>query len=586
MPSNRFKLDNRLTALMVEDFQHDPILAAKVLLQLKVPPHEQLRLMWMWSTYFTIDDSGFSTGKSFTFAIVSALRSILFKDRVSGVISKTFAQGKLIFQNYDRWYDNCSIFRNCIKMGSGGKPRLVHGTDVWIAEFKSGSTIRVLPPDFMRDSERLKSERFHDAYLDEYTSFGNFEALNKIIVGRVTKENHYPNCPVKSNHIHLSSTPNFTHHPSYEIIKRTNFQIAQGNKSYGRFSCNYRHIPKTEEWQWLVNRRTIFQLQVSLPANIIKSEVDGVWTEDSGTWYSSYSVDNARSGNCTYVPRRETADEIFLAAADIARSNRISKRQRSGDDFAMSVLRMANKNATPHHCFTIRKSGVTAEQMSGIIHKYHLIYGFRYLGIDVLGGGLFVLDELKKNTQLIDNERIICTPLVEVDDYTNHYLGQKIIVPIRRSCMFIEKMWGKMQSDSILVNRMHTEMKKAIENRELVLASDWSGWESDKSDWDVHAKREWLNLNSGLSPAERTKAEMDLAVCQLVLVDIERDRNGVPQIDSHGMYKFSSKQKKDAAYSILYAKLMHLIYKYSLTNSLPGINEGKSSLLTFASSAI
>lgn len=64
--------------MMVEDFIFDPILAAKVILRIKVPPHEELRIIWMWTTYYTNDDSGFSTGKSFTHAIISALRSILF----------------------------------------------------------------------------------------------------------------------------------------------------------------------------------------------------------------------------------------------------------------------------------------------------------------------------------------------------------------------------------------------------------------------------------------------------------------------------------------------------------------------------
>jgi hypothetical protein len=163
--NNGWKYDNRVTAMMVEDMLFNPILGAKVILGLEVPPHMELRLLTMWTKHFTNDDSGFSTGKSFTAAVVAALRSVLIPGRISGVLSGTFRQGQLIFQNFDRWHESSKIFRSCVKYNQG-KPKLIHGSALWQAFFRGGSEVRVLPPNFVQDSERLRSERWHDGYMD------------------------------------------------------------------------------------------------------------------------------------------------------------------------------------------------------------------------------------------------------------------------------------------------------------------------------------------------------------------------------------------------------------------------------------
>ena len=551
-----WRLDRKLTATMVEDFICDPILAAKVLLNLQVPPHEELRILWMWTHYYTNDDSGFSTGKSFTHAVVSALRSILFPGRTSGVLSKTYAQGKLIFANFDKWYDTCPIFRWCVRH-KGGKPQLIHGSDAHIATFRGGSTIRVLPPNFMQDAERLRSERWNDGYFDEWTTFGNYEAFNKTIIGRVTKENYFPDCPVRQNHIHLSSTPNFTHHPSYAMVRRIQRLISSGNLDHGRFTCNYRHIPNNEEWKWLVNRKVIFTMQTSLPPGVVKSEIDGIWQKDSLSYYSSMKITDVRPAS-SVVDKRMNGDDVFIAGFDVARG---SQRTADGDDFALSVYRVSGGGAVPHHCLTIRYNNITAEQMAGIVQKYHLRLNFRMIVFDPGGGGLFVSDELKKDTALIENNRVSVTPIVQLGD-TSGVMGDIILVPFRRSHPYIKAMWGTMQSDSVIVNQMHRSMKAAIETREIILGGEWVGWEQEGTAWDVDAKRDWLNKNVGLSEKDRILAEMDLAVSQIVLVDVARTKDGEAKLDTFGMYKFRSKHKKDSAYGLIYAHVGYLLWVF------------------------
>lgn len=556
--------DNRLTAIMVDDFIHNPILAAKVLLGLKIPPHEELRILVMWTSFYTIDDSGFSTGKSFTFAILSALRSILFPGRVSGILSKTFAQGKLIFRNYDRWYETNRIFKSCITK-INGKPRLVHGTDVFAAHFRGGSEIRVLPPNFMQDAERLRSERWNDAYMDEFTTFGKFTAFNSTITGRVTKDNKFPDDPIRQNHIHLASTPSFTHSAAYEIVRNVSKQIQSGNKDYARFSCNYRHIPKTPKWRFLVNRKVIFNMQTTLPIGIVRSEIDGIWQKDSASYYSSAEIQEVRY-QTTVAHTQRKGSEIYIAGFDVARggssrkmANAFAERgtKQSGDDFSLSIFRIVNQR--PYHCYTIRKHKITASQMSGIVHKLDRLFGFTYIVYDPNGGGLFVADEMKKEIQLIEGREEHCHPILEMEDNSG-VIGKKTLVAFRRNTFWIERMWGKMASNSVLVNKMHEMFKGAIQHKHVTLAGEWSGWPGI-DEFDADSKRLYLVRNIQMSEPGRVLAEMDLAATQLIMVDVERDEDGEPKLDSFGMYKFLSKHKKDSAYGLCYAYVGTLVYK-------------------------
>lgn len=572
MARHAWKLDKKLTAMMVEDFIFDPILAAKVILRIKVPPHEELRILWMWTTYYTNDDSGFSTGKSFTHAIISGLRSILFPRRVSGILSKTFAQGQLIFKNFDNWYGSSPIFRFCIKH-SQGKERLVHSQTAFQAFFRGGSEVRVLPPSFMQDAERLRSERWNDGYFDEWTTFGRFEAFNKTIIGRVTKDNQFPDCPIRQNHIHLSSTPGFKHQPAYQIVKRIDANVASGNPDYGRFSCNYRHVPTTEEWRWLVNRKVIFTMQSSLPQGIVKSEIDGFWQDDSMSFYSAKNISETRFGDVV-TSRDAYPEDAFIAGVDVARGGSDASRQ-NGDDFSLSVYRIRSANEAAHHCLTVRYNNVTADQMAGIVQHWNKIFRFAVIVYDPGGGGLFVRDSLRKTSLVIGTELQNVFPLLEIGDNSGS-IGDYILSAFKRNSYFIERMWGKMASDSVMLNRAHAMFASAIDDRKVILGREWNGWENVGKDWDADAKRDFLNRNVNLSADEKIKAEMDLAISQLCLVDVERDENSVPMTDSYGMYKFLSKSKKDSAYSLFYGFVGVLIYSNVLNFGVSAIGGGNS----------
>jgi hypothetical protein len=562
----KWNLDRRVTAMMIEDMMFNPILAAKVIMGIELPPHQELRVMTMWTKSFTIDDSGFSTGKTFNLSLVAALRSVMFRDRISGMISKTYAQGKIMFRYFDNWANNNPRFRNAIRMRQG-KIQIVHGSDVHFIDFRGGAQIRVLPPDFMKDSERLRGERWHDGYFDEWTTFGNMRALNKTVIGRVTNVNDYPDCPVRQNHIHMGSTPNFTHHPSYGLVKKIQKQIRAGHTDYARFTSNYRHIPKTSRFNRLVNRKTIFLMQTNLPKNMVKTEVDGLWQKDSGTYYSSAVVNAAQypgdPKNILCLKRKQPRD-VYIGAVDIAPGG--VERAGKSDDCALTILRV-QPDYTVHQAMTLRYNALRDYQFSAIVHKYKKLFNLSMIGYDPGGGGLYMRDRLRETRQMIDNKVVDCEPLIELDDDSG-LQGDRCLLRMSRGEAAIKRLWSgdQIRGESGLPTKMHAEFAAALELGKLTIAPFWNGWGGNDSHWDCDNKRKYLNSNNKLTQEERVLAEMDLSVHQLMLIDTSRDTEGNPVQDKHGNYKFGSKSKKDSAYSLIYAYTTFLVWKFLAEN--------------------
>jgi hypothetical protein len=217
----------------------------------------------------------------------------------------------------------------------------------------------------------------------------------------------------------------------------------------------------------------------------------------------------------------------------------------------------------------VRRNNITADAMAGIIHDVHRKFHLTHLVFDPGGGGLFVRDELKNQTQVIRGKQVDVTPIIELND-TSGTLGDAILIPFQRGQFHINLIWRKMTSDSVLLNRMHGSMKKGIESDKFILPDRWTGWNKYESDTpDADTMRAILNkAGKSITEADRVHAELDLAVTQLIWVDVKRDANKQPVTDSHGMFKFKSKHKKDSAYALIYGYIAVGIYNYMMNTGM------------------
>jgi len=294
-----------LTACMIDDCLHDPILGAKVLLNYEIPPHMELRIWGMWTSKFFIDSSGYGTAKSLSIALCSALRAMLMEERTEGILSATFAQSQEVYQYFDKWLATSAIFRNEVEKDASGQPRSLHGSNAWQMPFRNGSRIRTIPPDFRRGAERAGSEDWNDGYFDEWTKYPNFNAFLRQFMTRIRKpvsKNYNHKDPVFDRHIYMGATAKYQWHASYNKVKSYQEKVKNGSLKHEVQSWNYTHVP--ERYRHLLEMDVIKDLEESLPRDLVQQEIMGIWVKDSQGYYSYADVESAREHPCPILLER------------------------------------------------------------------------------------------------------------------------------------------------------------------------------------------------------------------------------------------------------------------------------------------
>ncbi len=241
----------------------------------------------------------------------------------------------------------------------------------------------------------------------------------------------------------------------------------------------------------------------------------------------------------------------------IGRTKALGGRKAS-DDFATAVCRFRLCDYATQLCKVTRFNGLTAEQMSAVIHRDHDAFNFQLMVMDLGGGGLSIRDELRNATQDIgDGQKFSVTPIITADDEQMQGVGNQILCLFSRGDTMIKDTGQVLAGESVLVNKAHELLRGAFEAepQRIQTPKPWSGWPNGVNSFDTPDKmREWLHAQPGLSPRESAQAEMDLALFQLIHVDRVLSADGqTPKVDKYGMYEFKSTSKKDSGYAVLYS---------------------------------
>lgn len=288
-----------ITATMVDDFLHDPVLAAKVLLGYTSPPHMELRLWGMWTRQFFMDYSGSGAAKSLCVAITLALRIMLMEGRTEGLLSNSFRQGKIVARYFDEWYETSPYFRNEMRTNHRGSFDAHHGSDAWEFRARTGSIIRVIPPGWDREGKGGFSEDWTDVCFDEFSRYGSFDALRDVYFGRVRKPppSQYDfRDPIFCNHFAFTGTAGYTFQPIYALVEQFLRERAAGNPKYEVQSWNYTHIP--EEFDRLRSLAANELRLGSMRKDEVEREVLGHWVADSTGFYSAQQIGLAQTSEC------------------------------------------------------------------------------------------------------------------------------------------------------------------------------------------------------------------------------------------------------------------------------------------------
>ncbi|MBE7466741.1 MAG: hypothetical protein HS116_25000 [Planctomycetes bacterium] len=251
---------------------------------------------------------------------------------------------------------------------------------------------------------------------------------------------------------------------------------------------------------------------------------------------------------------------VDAAQGGVGRTRLDQSEINKADDFSMSTWRMLKTDDPKARVDTaelvnlIRYTGLTDKQQSAVVHRMHEKFDYELIVLDPGGGGLFVRDELREPIQRTGAEEFQVCPIITRDDEQLSGVGDPVLAFFSRADTWIKDLGLALESDSVLINKAHEVFRAALDARPQRVrfparSEVWGQMGFGSAD----QMRAWLNDAQNDQGAARARAEIDLALVQMAQVGRKLDRDMKrPHQDRYGMYEYTSGEKKDAAYGMLY----------------------------------
>jgi hypothetical protein len=155
---------NEVTPDLVRFWQKNPVEACKDILNVRLPPHQQIVLNSRWFSETEYDILSRGNGKTFINAVTAVLRAILNPGHRVGLIGPSFRQSKMIFAEIEKLYERSPYFQATCKKPPSKTPESCYIT-FKAAPGVNGSWIEALP--IGTDGAKIRGARFYDVIVDE-----------------------------------------------------------------------------------------------------------------------------------------------------------------------------------------------------------------------------------------------------------------------------------------------------------------------------------------------------------------------------------------------------------------------------------
>jgi hypothetical protein len=228
----------RIPYALWEALMTDPVMAAEILLGVRLDVFQAVRLRIYWWFPEVIDSSGFSSGKTIVNWAFAMLRAILLPEQDVGVYMPTLETGKNTFWKY---FDTnqSRIFRAHLgrvdEHGDASGSAKTEGGGACKAYFRNGSTVYMPAPSFMKQAATQGGMRFNTLIVDEWTKIesmwgaGDAGGIDIQLKGRTTKPSWNQHHPIWGNHILMTATAETQLHPGYTRYAALERAVRQGN---------------------------------------------------------------------------------------------------------------------------------------------------------------------------------------------------------------------------------------------------------------------------------------------------------------------------------------------------------------------
>lgn len=545
----------RVPVRLFKSFLFDPVMAAKVLMGWELDTFQQVRLRIYWWTPFVIDSSGVSSGKTAVQFVYANLRAILIPDQVVGVYLPNFQVGKDEF--WQLFYDTINrhpTFADQLVLDRGrlGERK---GQGTWSMEYKCRSRLMLPAPGFLNDSRNQASRNFNTLIIDEYLRAMEMgEGVEKQLVDRARRASYNQHHPIWGNHIKFLGHAETPSHKGYRLVRAYKEERRNGSARYALVSFCYKDWSPEKAKKYLP-REVIRQRKVTLTRDQFRRQWLGLWGSDGDGYYPEVFLNRCKRRDLRPLGGRAHADDFYFFGQDTAAGKGVKS-----DFSAIAVLRARKVRTAAEATFSFSGShwhlsfvysravrGRNARQLSGWFYHLHQRFGFSWGVMDPGGGGTWVYDAMQEEEQEIEGRAVRVVPVCTRDDQLQMAKQPIITWAKARSELahIIAPQW--LTGPEGLLDAMHRRYQEAWVAQQIHVPAD----PDDYSPAELKTMTP-IELEA-LKGLERMRRELEN-----VRVKVEKD--GSKKTSAKGFSMFESRQKKDAAYTGLYAFHAFLVW--------------------------
>lgn len=220
---------------LIEISRHYPVIGAEMLLNIKLPIHQQDMLDRVWKNKQVIFLCSRRTGKTYVMSVYALLLAVLYRNMKIGIVAPVFRQAKTVFNEVENIIKSSPFLKSLMV----DEPK--HTTEEWHVDFTTGGRISALP---LRDS--IRSYGFNAIVIDEF-GFGDDmnNKLDNIIKPmlftkrdiKIGGESHETDI---GNRLVMASTATFKFNDYYSQITDFQEEIDNGSDNHDIISYDYR----------------------------------------------------------------------------------------------------------------------------------------------------------------------------------------------------------------------------------------------------------------------------------------------------------------------------------------------------------
>lgn len=387
------------------ELRSDPVLAAKEILGIELPPHERIALRGMWEHPWNMLVWGRGCGKTFIDALFVALRAVLFPGDRIVIVGPGFRQSQLVFKEVERF--ETPMFTDTW----AGNPK--HHTSDWILEFKNGSFIAALP--LGTDGSKIRGYRANVLIVDEVVQVPP-EIIDKVCVPFMATQKDpmaaYLGLDVDNvaNTLVYSTSAYYTFNHAYQ--KYQNFLIERyinKNPDYFVTSFNYDDVPPG-----FINMDVVEYARKNSSDADFRTEWRAEWVSDTAGFYPASLIEKCKSLAVSPELKGRAGDEYVLGVDPATQVNACG--------FVVTKVGSPYKIV---HVSTL--DGTTYPEICSRILEFMSKFNIVRIGLD-RGAGIPVLNLFSDGVPEYnaENKSIRKVKLLEIDDNSGSQ-GRRII---------------------------------------------------------------------------------------------------------------------------------------------------------------